>query len=424
MVQYNYMKNRKNYDRNYWALTFEGVSFVAAINIMATGGAVALFINTMTGSVTLAGLAITAQSFFLLLGQFVIAPYIGSIRNLPGAMLKIMSLRLIPFFMAIPLFLGIGGYLAVGIFLVLLSLFWLSDGLNTVPWGELTARAIKPELRGQMMGMQVAIAGAVSLLTGLLLRWLLATPDLSDYHRFGTIFVLTGIILMPSLIFIKLVKDPSPVEKPVKPDISRYYAKFFPLIMKSKPLRYAIIARIPGFIGFSTLTFLVLFGKNELGITEDQASWLVYSQIAGGLLGGVILGEISRRFGNKAVIVLCNAGTLVTLTLAIMIAFIPALGYAWLLAICVFASIWASHWLGYFNYFLDIAPREDRPAFQVIGSCIGIPFSFVGYAIGAVIDQWGFIVAFALGGITAIITIMFSLRLLSRKEIKALELVQ
>ncbi|MCL2426539.1 MAG: MFS transporter [Oscillospiraceae bacterium] len=418
------MKNRQNYGRNYWALTFEGVSFVAAINLMATGGAVALFINTMTGSVTLAGLAITAQSFFLLLGQLIIAPYIGAIRNLPGAMFKIMSLRLIPFLMAIPLFLGVGGHLAVGIFLVLLSLFWLSDGLNTVPWGELTARALKPEVRGHMMGMQVAIAGAVSLLTGLLLQWLLATPALSDYHRFGTIFALTGAILMPSLIFIRLVKDPSPIETPIKPDLRGYYAKLLPIIKNSKPLRYAIIARIPGFIGFSTLTFLILFGKNELGITEDQASWLVYSQIAGGLLGGVLLGEISRRLGNKAVIVICNIGTLITLSLAIIITFIPSLGYLWLLAICVFASIWASHWLGYFNYFLDIAPREDRPAFQVIGNCIGIPFSFVGYAIGAVIDQWGFLVAFAIASITAIITIILSLRLLSRKEIKALELVQ
>jgi len=418
------MKNKKGYDRNYWAMLFEGTSFIGSVAIMASGGAVAVFINTMTDSIALVGLGVTAQSLFLLLGQLIVAPYMSAIKNLPGTMFKIMLFRLIPFAMAIPLFLGFDGYLAVGIFLVLYSLFWLSDGVNTIPWGELAARTIKPDLRGHMMGMQIATGGIVSLLTGLLLAWLLATPLLSDYNRFAAIFVLTGIVILPSLIFIRLVKDPSPIEKVIKPNARRYYANLIPIIKSSKPLQFAIIARIPGFIGFATLTFLVVFGQNTLNITDAQLSWLVYSQIVGALLGGVLLGEVSRRFGNKVVIILSNVGTLITLSLAIALAFSPSLGYIWLLATCIFASIWSSQWLGYFNYFLDIAPRKDRPAFQMIGNCIGIPFSFVGYLIGAIIDQAGFVVAFVLGSATAIITIMFSLRLLSPKKIEALELEQ
>ena len=418
------MNNKKGYDKNYWAMTFEGVFFVGAVAIMASGGAVALFIDRLTGSITLVGLAVTTQSLFLLLGQFVVAPYISSMKNIPGTMFKIMCLRVIPFIMAVPLFLGAHPYVSVAVFFVLFATFWLSDGLNTVPWGELAARAIKPDLRGQMMGMQVAGGSILTLLVGLLLTWLLATPILSDDHRFGAIFILTGAILMPSLIFIKMVKDPTPTMNPVKPDIKSYYSKFIPLIKSSRPLRFAIIARIPGYIGFSALTFMVVFGAYALELTDVQVSWLVYAQIVGGVLGGMALGEVSRLFGNKAVIILSNAGTLLTLLMAISLVFVPILGYAWLIAVCVFASIWASNWIGYFNYFLDIAPREDRPAFQVIGSCIGIPFAFIGYAIGAVIDRWGFVVAFSIGAIMAVITILFSLNLLSRRRIRGLGLKQ
>jgi len=414
---------KNNFDRNYWALTFEGVSFISGISMLATGGVIALFIDRLTGSITLVGLGITIQSLFLLLGQFFVAPYIKSIKNLPGFMFKVMALRILPFFMAIPLFLGFNSELAVGIALVLFALFWLSDGVNTVPWGELTARALKPELRGHMMGLQVALGGALSLLTGLLLTWLLATPLLTEHYRFGLIFTIGSAILLISLIFIKMVKDPAPIQTAPseKPSFIKYYADVLALLWRSKHLRNAVIARIPSYIGFSTITFILVFGSNLLDITRQQISWLVYSQIVGALIGGYLLGEVSRRLGNKAVILLCNAGVIITLGMAIALAIHPPLGYIWLLSACVFASIWSNSWLGYFNYFLDIARKDERPAFLVIGNCIGIPFSFIGYLIGFIIAGFGFVSAFIFGGVVAVVAILFSLRLLSRKKINELD---
>ena len=119
--------------------------------MIAINGVVPLFIDTMTGSKALVGLAITVQALFLLLGQLVCAPHVNSIRNLPGFIFKAMLSRCIPILMAIPLFLGAGRYLAVGIFLALYALLWAGDGVVTMPWGELSARALKPELRGHMM---------------------------------------------------------------------------------------------------------------------------------------------------------------------------------------------------------------------------------------------------------------------------------
>jgi len=163
---------------------------------------------------------------------------------------------------------------------------------------------------------------------------------------------------------------------------------------------------------------MVVFGAHTLDITETQVSWIVYFKIVGGLIGGVLLGETSRRFGNKLVIMMCNIGVLVTLTMAMILIYSPGLGYIWLIAICVSSSLWQNNWLGYMSYIFDIAPREYRPAFVVIGNCIGIPFSFVGYAIGAIIDKWGYPIAFTIGSITAVIAIIASTRLMSKKQIK------
>jgi len=319
-------KQEKGYGRNYWALTLEGAAFMGGMSLLSAGGVVALFIDTMTGSKTLVGLAVTIQALFLLIGQLLCAPHVGKVKNLPKFMFKLMISRVIPILMAVPLFLGVDGVAAVTIFLVLYGAFWLSDGLVTVPWGELSARVLIPKMRGHMMGMQLALGGAASLLTGLLLTWLLATPTLSEQHRFGTIFIISGVVFLIALFFIRLVRDTTPAAVQSKLDLRHYYMKIPKIIRDSKPLQHVVIARIPGYIGFSALTFIVVFGRSSLGLTEIQISWLVYAQIIGSLIGGLVLGEISRRYGNKTVILVCNYGVVVTLAMAVALVFFPVLG--------------------------------------------------------------------------------------------------
>ena len=414
-------KDTGGYGRNYWAMAIEGSFFMAGIALISTSGTVALFLDSMTGSKALVGLAATVQTLFMLLGQLFIAPYIRTIRKLPAFLFKHMIIqRIIPLIMAVPLFIGVAGNWSVGIFLVLYGVFWFYDGFLTVPWGELSARALKPELRSHMMGMQVTIGGAASLLTGLLLTWLLATPSLHNYHRFAVIFILAGIILLPSVLSIRLARDPNPIEKPEKLYVRQYYARIPSIIKKNKLLQHALIARLPAFIGFSSVTFIVVFGASTLEITDAQVSWLVYANIIGGLVGGISLGEISRRFGNKMTIIVCNIGVFTALCMAVSLTFFPVLGYVWLFVTCALSSLTMNNWIGYFNYYLDIAPTPQRSVFQVIGTCIGIPFSFIGYALGAIIDNRGFITAFIIGGISAILALFLSFRLKSKDYIKRL----
>ena len=412
---------KKGYGRNYWALSLEGASFVGGVAIMSVGGVVALFINELTGSEVLVGLAITLQQLLMLLGTLVVAPYVHSIRNLPKFMFKRMAIqRVIPLIMAMPLFFSFSPMTAVVIFLVLYGLFWFLDGIITMPWGELSARALSPEMRGHMMGMQIAVGGAVSLITGLFLVWLFVAPAENVYFRFAIAFALTAALLLTSLIFIRMVKDPKPIENPKKATPQVYYSKIPTIIKSNKPLQHALLARIPGYIGFSALAFVLVFGVNTLDVSVAQEAWLIYAKIVGGLISGILLGRVSRRFGNKAVIILCNVGVIVTLVLSIVLANHNSLGYIWLFALCMIAAVWHNNWLGYFNYVLDIAPPKDRPAFQLIGSAIGVPFSFFGFVLGAVIERWSYVAAFITGILAASVAILFSLRLLSRKDIREL----
>ena len=415
--------SKKGYGRNYWALAIEGAFFMGGISLLSINGTVALFINSMTGSNTLIGLAVTINLLCMGISQFFSAPCVRSVRRLPEFIFKTLSFqRSLPIFMAIPLFLGAGRNVSVGVFMALFGLFFFLGGFNMIFFGELVARSLRPELRGHMHGMQITVGSILSLMTGLLLTWLLGTPLLTDYHRFATIFVLAGAIFLISLFFLRMVRDPNPIEKPEKIDFRKYYAKIPDIIRKSKYLRRVLIARIPAFIGFTSITFIIVFGARTLSLSDSQTSWLVYANIIGGLLGGISMGELSKRLGNRTVIIFCNAAVLVALSMAIALYYVPTLGYAWLFAICILAGLAMNNWLGYFTYFMDIAPDKERSVYLVVGNGIGIPFSFAGYALGAIVDGFGYVVMFVVCGIFAIIAIAFSIPLLSKSQVRVLNL--
>jgi len=409
---------KKGVDRNYLALMMEGTFFTGGMAVLSTSGAIALFINTMTGSHTLIGLAVTLQALAISSGQLFGAPFVNTIRKLPKTLFKIMLVpRVVIFLMAVPLLFGISGQWSVNIFLILFAVFWLGDGFTSVSWGELCARAVKFELRGHMMGILTTVGGFLSLLVGLLLAWLLATPTLTDDMRFALIFILAGILFLLSAVFILFVRDPSPLSKTEKYNIKKFYAKVPSIIRHSKPLQHVLIARIPSYVGFASVSFLVVFGANALHLSDVRVSWLVYANIVGGIIGGVLLGEASRRYGNKSVILWSNFGVVIAMIMAVLLAMHPSLGYLWLFLLCVLGSVTASNWFGYLNYFLDIAPKEERSEYQIIGQGIGIPFSFAGVAMGALVDVHGYIAMFVVCGCFALFSIGLSFRLLSKGKV-------
>ena len=411
----------KIYKRNFWALLVEATCFVGAAATMSTTGVVALFINAMTGSTVIVGLAITVQSLFMIAGQLTGAPFTRSIRRLPETLTKIMlAERFIPFFMALPLFLAVDGHWAVGIFLVFFGMFWFFEGSMAVPWAELCARAIKPDLRGYTIGMQVTAGGISSLLVGLLITWLLATPLLDVNYRFGVIFMTGGVLFLASLLGMRLIRDPNPIGVPEKPHIRKFYSQIPKVIRNSKHLQRVLLARLPAFIGFASLPFMLVFGSATLDLSDAQVSWLVYANIIGGLLCGISMGAVSRRFGNKPVIIMCNTGVLISLCMAILLTVYPVLGYTWLFLTCLLSSLSLSCWFGYFTYLIDIAPKVERPYFMVVDACIGIPFSFIGYAMGALINSYGYVPAFLLSAVFAIAAIILSTFLLSKHKIIAM----
>jgi len=270
------------------------------------------------------------------------------------------------------------------------------------------------------MGILTAAGGFLSLLVGLLVAWLLATPILTIEMRFALIFILAGFLFLLSAVFIRLVRDPSPLSKTEKYNIKKFYAKVPSIIRHSKPLQHVLIARIPSYVGFASVSFLVVFGANALRLSDAYVSWLVYANIVGGMIGGVLLGEASRRFGNKSVILWSNFGVVIAMVMAVLLAMHPNLGYLWLFLLCVLGSVTASNWFGYLNYILDIAPREERSEYQIIGQGIGIPFSFAGVAMGALVDARGYIAMFVVCGCFALFSIGLSFRLLSKGKVAAL----
>lgn len=115
--------------RNYLLLTADGTFFFIGMAFLDASSVVPVFIDNYTGSLQLAGLAITIKTAASLLAQLLIGPYVSRIRYLPSFIIRIMFLsRPLPLLMVPVLLSNTDPYLIVGIFLFLFFLLWVSLG--------------------------------------------------------------------------------------------------------------------------------------------------------------------------------------------------------------------------------------------------------------------------------------------------------
>jgi len=160
-------QHKNGYNRNYWAMAFEGSCFMGGIAIMSTSGTIALFINAMTGSKSLVGLAVTVQALFMFFGQLTSGPFVRSIRKIPEFLFKGMLIqRIIPLFMALPLLLGLIDW-SVGIFLILsaLSPFLIYIGVKLFNTEILKKKAIITVIVSTLVLLSLGIGILVPALT-------------------------------------------------------------------------------------------------------------------------------------------------------------------------------------------------------------------------------------------------------------------
>jgi MFS family permease len=407
--------------RNLWAYMMEGVLFLVGVSFLDATAIIPVFIYTYTQSLELAGLATTLNTASSIIAQTVVGPYVNSIHNMPRYIKRIMFIcRPLPLLMIPILFASLNPYLTVTVFLVIYALLWASDGLVVVPWGDVLARTIAAEKRGKLLGYQQLWGGIGSLAAGFLIKYTLESTAFTNATRFSILFGSAALFLILAATAFSFTKDlpRTPGKKIANP--LHYYRQLPAYFGKNKDFARMAVVRMVGSVTTMISPLVILFGKTLFGLNPAQVSTLIYLQIVGSLVGGLVWGTISSRFGNKFVIMTSQVVGLTLPLLALGCLMIKSLTipYYILWIIVLGNGMLKGSWLGYMNYTMDVSSEDNRTVFLLLNSLITFPLTFLSFIAGIIADHWGFVPLFILSAVAAVTAICLSTRLKSLKEVR------
>lgn len=410
--------------RNYYLMIAEGSVFWFASSFIDGNSVISVFINEATGSIQLAGLTATLRSCVVIVGQFLIGMWIYRIRNFDSAMHWFAFLTRPLLLLSVPLLLlGVSGTAAAVAVIVLLCLFYFSDGFVGLLWTELGARTIPPRKRASIQGYQQVFGGIAGLLSAVLVKAILDSPRLDFHQRYAIIFGLCGLVFASNAVVLYFIKDlPRNRGRKVnagQASVRSYLGNFLRLWRADGNCRNLMRCRVLYVLATMGSSLLVLFGKGYAGLTDVQASAMLYLQVGGQVIGGFLWAQLCRRKGNNFQIMFSFG---VPLAIALLGAFTHFAGKTGINlvgsigAMVLLSGMYTSAWIGIANRVIDIVEPAERTNYLVMQSLLQFPFTFAAYFAGLAAELWSFLPVFAAIGLCGLTGFGLSAKLYRERD--------
>jgi MFS family permease len=404
----------KEYKRNEMALTWQGILFFAGFAFIDPNAVIPVFVSSIGGSLAMAGLAVAVRIVPSILAQLFIGIHSGSIRNVPKFISSVMCFAYaVPLAIAAMLLIPAARTLALPLFFVLFGLMWMGDGSTVIPWYDMLGRCVEERRRGLILGWQQLFGGAAALGCSAVVRWVLGMEAIPQQMRFAILFIGASLFLMPSAIIMARVKDKPrrivPQENPL-----RHIREFPRLFFGNRRFLHSTAVQACQGVAVMAIPFLILFSRQTFSLSAAQAAGMIPVQIAGGLLGGLVWGQVSHRLGNRRVIQINQCVIVLVMLLGLVVSLTHLMFPIYPLALL--GGLVSSCWMGYPNYIMDITSAADRPKYLILSSLINLPFTFMPALCGILAQTLGFTTVFALCLCIAAVGVVLSLRLQAKSE--------
>lgn len=193
------------------------------------------------------------------------------------------------------------------------------------PYAGLIPDQVPENQRGSASGW-MALMSSLGTLAGALSAGQLARGG--RYRAIDTLIVLT-LALMLALTLAGVRERPAsgPAE-PFRP--GAFFRGFLPSPRRYRDFYWVLLTRAMVTMGiYSVFTFFEYFLKDVLRVSdpEQQASYLIGTIIAGGIVTALIAGRLSDRWGRKPLVYLSGATMALASIVFVAVAFFPSPGF-------------------------------------------------------------------------------------------------
>ncbi|MCX7682661.1 MAG: MFS transporter [Anaerolineae bacterium] len=403
-----------HYRYNFIVFLVDYICFGIAFTFISLTSVAPALVSRLTTSAPLIGLISTVFSGGWLLPQLLVANLINDKPRKKPYMIAALSGRVTIWIVALALWSGLTDHpqAMLVLFFVCLALFATMDGMASVSWFDIMARAIPVHRRGRLVSVGQFVSGLVGIGVGGLVGLILERYPFPG--NFALLFTLAGVALIPSTVALCLIREPLPAERR-DPHPGGHKGRWLQILVKDVLfLRFMLARLLVGMLGLAG-SFYVLHAEHVLHLPNSVIGSFVAAQTLAGTVATAGLGLVSERWGSRAVSSLAGLAATAGPLFALVV---HQVGSGWLVRAYPFVfmmlGVVNSAWmLGFTNYLLEIAPEEIRPTYVGLSNTIaGVVMMFVPVAGGWLLEWSSYPVLF---GVTTLLTALGFLATLTLK---------
>lgn len=287
----------------------------------------------------------------------------------------------------------------------------ISGGISGIPFADVTAKVVPHYRLGTFWALRNIIGGILALISGLLLRRILAS-DMPFPQNFGTIFAIGATLAGIAYLAFCAIKEPEgqvSLKQPFGKMVRR-----IPEILRDNPsFRRYMRVRFIALLALLADPFYAIYALRELGAPTTALGSFIIVATASSIAANFLFRRPANRAQNVTVLQIGIALLLITPVAALVIKSWVLFSLVFMLSAAGQAGVGVAAW----NLLYAVSKEEERPLY--VGSAntiLSLP-SIAPIFAGGLVDLIGFTPTFAVAALLAAIAFSFSFRFVQLKDL-------
>jgi len=412
--------------RAFWIGVANGALFLTGQAFVEPDTVLSGLVYRLTGSTAAIGLAATAVRSGWLWPQLLFS---GRIENYARkkTVYKTMGIGRIACMTALPaifFILGNRGWLVYGVMVFLLFANTSFSGVAVPAFMDIVAKAVGLKRLGAFFGTRRFLGGIGGICAGLVVRRILSAESSIPFpYSYGLLFTI-GLFFMASavLIFFTVDEPVETVEKPRPLPLRKVIRRAVGSLRTIPDYRRLLFFNVTWSVAVISGPFYVAYAMSSMGATAAETGVYLTASMCSMVVSGLLLGHISYRYGNPALLRICSILGLVAPATALLVGSMVSAGVlSYQVArwpyYCVFifnAAAFNGGRIATPSYLLELSPPDRRPSHTGLMNTILAPLTALPFAAGVLLRIIPYGALFLVSAAAAATALIISLRLEKR----------
>ena len=367
---------------------------------------VPLFLSYLTESTALIGFVAALFHMGWQIPQLFVSGYVAGLRRYKPMVLAMTLVERVPYFglalvaFAIP---AIGVDAALIMTLLLLLVQSLGGGFTGTAWQSMISKIMPPHRLGAFFGIQSTFVNLFGAGGALLAALILERLDFPE--SFSLLFVVAGISLLISFVFLALTYEPASESQDVvkRENWREFGARLREILQGDDNFRWFLIARALTALSLTAVYFYTIFGIRRFDMSPELAGALTSVLLIANTLTSSVIGWIGDRWGHRRVLIMANL-----LTVAAIGIVLAAPDVGWLtIVFALTGAVNATQWSTMMTITVQFSSVAERPFYIGLANTLIAPVTVFAPIIGGwLVDAVNFELTFGIFAIAGMLSLL------------------